>query len=275
MEPEIVILIHSGKGGSGKTTIAAQLARKISEKTGVAVIDADIRAPNLLQELGADGNQEMKQISMLYEPIIVDGIQVMSPSSLFKDSIGIEWDDEDMIQFIDMLYSNILWNDARVLIIDTEPSDVAATEWAKKKFGNRVYSLIVTTTDEKSISNCKRIIDTNIRKGVRLMGIVGNMVGDVCPSCGANLVCASCGEHVGTTVEDASKTIYEFAQDEAMRVVAIIPRSIGSVNIDNSFDELINSIMYKIDNWYKTEIGKKINGVAKWIVNTLAINSEL
>jgi len=274
--PEIVILIQSGKGGSGKTTIAAEIGKRLSKYVSVGMIDADIRAPNLLHELGYDeNNSEMGVVGQKFIPIKVGDIEVLSASSFFDETVGIEWGSDEMAQFLSMIYDNLLWSNNRVLIIDTEPSDVAALDWATKKFGHRLYSVVVTTTDEKSISNCRRIIDTNKRKNVRQIGIIGNMVGNVCPHCGSELKCAVCGEPIGNSVAVDVGKIKEFANEVNLRCVATVPKSEGNILYGDDIDELVESIVYKIDNWLKTEFAKKITGVAKWMEKKVRENNRL
>lgn len=121
-----IVLVASGKGGVGKTTVASDIARQATEHVdGVGFIDADISTPNSLQVIGGeevDISDERLSSSDSLVPPEVDGVQLVSQGLVLPDDVpvlrGAEWRAEAVADYI----QNVEWADnTEVIVIDSPP----------------------------------------------------------------------------------------------------------------------------------------------------------
>jgi ATP-binding protein involved in chromosome partitioning len=121
-----IVLVASGKGGVGKTTVASDIARQATEHVeSVGFIDADISTPNSLQVIGGEevdiSNERLASSDSLVPPE-VDGVQLVSQGLVLPDDVpvlrGAEWRAEAVADYI----QNVEWDDGtEVIVIDSPP----------------------------------------------------------------------------------------------------------------------------------------------------------
>ena len=121
-----IVLVASGKGGVGKTTVASDIARTATDYAdGVGLIDADISTPNSPQVLGGEdvdiSDQRLATGDALVPPE-VEGIQLVSQGLVLPDDVpvlrGAEWRAEAVADYI----QNVEWNDdTELVVIDSPP----------------------------------------------------------------------------------------------------------------------------------------------------------
>jgi len=183
------ILVMSGKGGVGKSTVAAYLAVGLAKKGfQVGLMDVDLHGPSIPRLLGLKGEIVSspglkKGIPLSYLP----NMQVMSIEALLgdKDTATI-WRGPLKIGVIKQFINDIAWSSSDYLIIDCppgtgdEPLTIAQTIPDTK-------ALIVTTPQEISLSDVRKSINFCHQVNMNIIGLIENMSGLTCPYCGKTI----------------------------------------------------------------------------------------
>ncbi len=184
------ILVMSGKGGVGKSSIAAYLSVGLARRGyRVGLMDVDLHGPSIPRLLGLKGDIQPsfhpgKVIPVNFGP----NMQVMSIEVLMgadRDAATI-WRGPLKIGVIRQFISDIEWSDLDYLVIDSppgtgdEPLTVAQTISDAK-------ALIVTTPQEISLADVRKSINFCRQVRMEILGVVENMSGLRCPHCGKNI----------------------------------------------------------------------------------------
>lgn len=170
-----IVLVMSGKGGVGKSSVATNLAMSLA-RTGyrVGLLDADIYGPSIPTMLGIAG-RPVSMDGKTIEPLARFGVKLMSIGFLLEDpKAAVIWRGPMLHGALQQFMKDVRWGDLDVLFIDLPPGtgDVALTLSQRVKSTGAV---IVTTpqpvaTDDvyKSVSMCKKV-------GIAILGVVENM----------------------------------------------------------------------------------------------------
>ncbi|SPD72078.1 conserved hypothetical protein [uncultured Desulfobacterium sp.] len=184
------ILVMSGKGGVGKSSIAAFLAVVLAKKGyRVGLLDVDLHGPSIPRLLGLNGKVLPSERPGKIMPVhYMPNLYVLSVEILMgedKDAATI-WRGPLKIGVIRQFISDIDWSDLDYLIIDSppgtgdEPLTVAQTIPDAK-------ALVITTPQEISLADVRKSINFCRQVHMPILGIVENMSGFVCPHCGKNI----------------------------------------------------------------------------------------
>lgn len=198
-----VVLILSGKGGVGKSSVTTQTALTLVNKGfNVGVLDIDLTGPSLPRMFGVEGRQ-VHSSSRGWVPVTVynrsfnDGNQtrgnlsLMSLGFLIGDrNNSVVWRGPKKTAMIRQFLKDVVWGDSEnpldYLLIDTPPgtSDehIAIAEelrWAQPIDG----AIIVTTPQQVAISDVKKEINFCNKVNFEILGIIENMSGFICPHC--------------------------------------------------------------------------------------------
>lgn len=190
-----VILVLSGKGGVGKSTVAVQLARCFNKSGArVGLLDIDLCGPSVPKIMGIEGTS-VKTTSAGWLPVFAEA----GGSGRFPVvSIGLLTDEQDAPviwrgpkknSIIRALVEDVCWGELDVLVIDTPPgtSDehISAVEYLMAGDGKARVSgaVMVTTPQNISVIDVKKEISFCRKTEIPILGIVENMSGYVCPHC--------------------------------------------------------------------------------------------
>jgi len=179
------VIVLSGKGGVGKSTIAVNLAAalRLSGKR-VGLLDIDIHGPSVPTMLGLEGHPIRGNKDGLL-PVEAGGLKVMSLGFLLRDQDdAVIWRGPMKMGAIKQLLKDVVWGDLDYLIIDSPPGTGDEPLSACQLIGALDGAVIVTTPQKvaavdvrKSITFCRQI-------HVPVLGVVENMSGFACPKCG-------------------------------------------------------------------------------------------
>ena len=182
------ILVLSGKGGVGKSTVAAQLSFALA-KSGdqVGLLDVDICGPSIPRMLGLSG-REVHQTAQGWSPVYVeDNLGVMSIGFLLPDpDAAIVWRGPKKHGLIRQFLGDVDWGELDYLVVDTPPgtSDEHLSLLTYLSEAGIDGAVVVTTPQEVALQDVRKEINFCKQAGIRILGVVENMAGLVCGSCG-------------------------------------------------------------------------------------------
>jgi len=181
------IMVMSGKGGVGKTTVAVNLALTLSMKGyKIGLLDADIHGPNTPKMLGIE-NEKPEVIDSNIVPVSVQNLKVMSMAFLLpnKDSPVI-WRGPLKMKAISQFTNDVAWGKLDYIIIDLPPGtgdEPLSVAQLLKSDG----ALIVTTPQDVALLDSRKAVNFAKELNVPVVGIIENMSGFICPYCGKEI----------------------------------------------------------------------------------------
>uniref|UniRef100_A0A8C6PGI8 NUBP iron-sulfur cluster assembly factor 2, cytosolic n=1 Tax=Nothobranchius furzeri TaxID=105023 RepID=A0A8C6PGI8_NOTFU len=179
-----VVLVLSGKGGVGKSTITTELAlalRHADKKVGI--LDIDLCGPSIPRMLNV-GRTEVHQCDSGWVPVYTDAqksLALMSIGFLLEDpDEAVVWRGPKKTALIGQFVSDVAWGELDVLLVDTPPGTHRAKFTLER---SREPLVCLNLNDAVSTGDVRREITFCKKTGVRILGIVENMSGFVCPHC--------------------------------------------------------------------------------------------
>ena len=178
-----VLAVASGKGGVGKSTVAANLAIALQRRgRRVGVVDADIYGPSQPRLLGVEGIKPFARDKVLHAVPTPSGVGLLSMGQLVAPDQAIAWRGPMAAGALGQLMEGD-WGAADTLVIDLPPGtgDVQLTMIQKHRPAGAV---IVSTPQDLALIDARRAIDLFRQAGVPIIGLIENMAGYACPACG-------------------------------------------------------------------------------------------
>ena len=196
------IAVISGKGGVGKSTVAANLAVAFAlhgYKDRVGILDVDIHGPCVPKLLGVKGKKV--QISPLGALPVTspEGIKVVSMDFLIqKQETPIIWRGPLKMQVIRQFLSDFMWGELDFLFIDAPPGTGDEPLSVMQLIPEMDGTIIVTIPSEVSEDVVKKAVIFSRQMKIPVIGIIENMSGFICPKCGEtfNILGAGGGKHI-------------------------------------------------------------------------------
>ncbi|MFZ2236719.1 MAG: iron-sulfur cluster carrier protein ApbC [Dokdonella sp.] len=178
-----IIAIGSGKGGVGKSTVAANLALALqAEGAKVGILDGDIYGPSQPRMLGVSGKPESPDGKRII-PHRAHGLQMMSIGLLVEEDTPMIWRGPMATQALQQLLNESIWEDLDYLILDLPPGtgDIQLTLAQKIPVAG---AIIVTTPQDISLLDARKALRMFEKVNIPVLGIVENMASHVCSNCG-------------------------------------------------------------------------------------------
>ena len=183
------LVVMSGKGGVGKSTVAANLAMSLAGAgKRVGLMDIDIHGPNIPKMLGIDDKRIIASANGI-EPIMAhENLKVMSMALLLdsKDRAVI-WRGPMKTGLIRQFLSDVNWGELDYLIMDLPPGTGDEPLSIAQNIPTGSHAVIVTTPQEVSILDVGKSLDFARQLNMKIVGIIENMSGFACPHCGENI----------------------------------------------------------------------------------------
>jgi len=177
----VLIAVGSGKGGVGKSTVAANLAIALA-RTGkkVGLIDADVYGPSQPTLLGTHEKPTAENEKLI--PVGAHGIRFLSLGQLVSPGHALAWRGPMATGAL----TNLLeaeWGDAELLLVDLPPGtgDVQLTLIQRSRPAG---AIIVSTPQDLSLIDARRAVDLFNKTSVPVLGMIENMATYTCPHCG-------------------------------------------------------------------------------------------
>lgn len=177
-----LVAVASGKGGVGKSTVAANLAFALARAgQSVGLLDADIYGPSVPRLLGIEGRARVENGKL--QPEVRHGIKALSMGMMTDPNKAIVWRGPMASSALVQMVEQCDWGALDVLVIDLPPGtgDVQLTLAQKLKPDG---ALIVSTPQDLALIDARRAVAMFGEVNVRVLGVVENMAGYCCPNCG-------------------------------------------------------------------------------------------
>ncbi|KAN0130864.1 P-loop containing nucleoside triphosphate hydrolase protein [Lactarius tabidus] len=182
------VLVLSGKGGVGKSTFAAQLGWAFASDPDVqtGILDVDICGPSIPTILGI-ASEQVHTSAVGWSPVYVqDNLGAMSVGFMLPSSKdAVMWRGPKKNGLISQFLKDVDWGTLDYLVVDTPPgtSDEHLSVVQLLKESGIDGAVLITTPQEVALQDVAREIDFCRKVGVRVLGLVENMAGFVCPNC--------------------------------------------------------------------------------------------
>ena len=180
--------VLSGKGGVGKSSVAALLALSLA-KAGrrVGLLDVDFHGPSQPTLFGVSwARLEPGETENAIAPLDAEGgVKLVSIGLLLEDSDqAVIWRGPAKMGVLEQLLSVVEWGELDDLVLDFPPGTGDEILSACQLIPGRKRAVVVTTPQEVSLADCRKCLDFCDKVGLEIAGVVENMSGFVCPKCG-------------------------------------------------------------------------------------------
>lgn len=177
-----IVAVGSGKGGVGKSTVAANLAVALANsptlglRNKVALIDIDFYGPSIPTLMGG-GELQVDPTTEKFIPPLKHGVKYISIAFFLKNSDdAVIWRGPMFGKAISQLFGDVNWGDVEIAIVDMPPGTGDA-QLSLSQLISLSGSLMVTTPQEVSLADVRRAINMFKKVNVPLLGLVENMSG--------------------------------------------------------------------------------------------------
>ncbi|KAK8051109.1 ATPases NBP35 [Apiospora rasikravindrae] len=182
------ILVLSGKGGVGKSTFTSMLGHAFAmrEENNVGIMDTDICGPSIPKMMGVE-TETIHVSGTGWSPVwVTDNLGVMSIQFMLPNrDDAVIWRGPKKNGLIKQFLKDVEWGDLDFLLVDTPPgtSDEHLSVNSFLKESGIDGAIVVTTPQEVALLDVRKEIDFCRKAGIKVLGIVENMSGFVCPNC--------------------------------------------------------------------------------------------
>ena len=180
------ILVLSGKGGVGKSTVAANLAISLSLKGyATGLLDTDFHGPSIPKLLGMEGTRLTSHDGKKLNPAEFESLKVISVDFLLSSRTDpVIWRGPMKMKVIRQLFEDVNWGELDYMIVDCPPGTGDEPLSVVQLIPEPTGAVIVTTPQEMSLSDVRRSIQFCHALKLPVLGVIENMSGFVCPHCG-------------------------------------------------------------------------------------------
>lgn len=191
-EVERLLVVTSGKGGVGKSLVAAALSVALNGRGRAGLLDADLQGPTAARMLGARAGRLTVREDGVDPPAGVDGVPVISTDLLVDADAPVRWRGPSEESFVwrgaqeagvfREFLADVAWGELDVLVLDLPPGNDRLEQLAD--LVGRGTVLAVTIPSYASRSSVERSLLRARDRGFEVAGVVENMSGYACPGCG-------------------------------------------------------------------------------------------
>jgi Mrp family chromosome partitioning ATPase len=181
------IIVMSGKGGVGKSTVSVNLAYALSKKGKTGLLDIDFHGPSVGRMTGTENRKIYSEGRALrVGPLkINDNLYVLSLASLMESpDQAVVWRGPMKMGVINQFFEEFDWPVLDYLVVDCPPGTGDEPLSIIQTLGENTGCVIVTTPQDVALNDARKSIDFAKKLELPIYGIIENMAGFVCPHCG-------------------------------------------------------------------------------------------
>jgi len=241
------LLVMSGKGGVGKSSMAANIAVGLSNKGfKVGLMDVDLHGPSIHGIMGIEGLLEITSEKLVIPKAFNDNLKVVSMQSLMQEADqAVIWRGPLKNGVIRQFIADMQWGELDYLIIDSppgtgdEPLSVAQTI-------HDARAVVVTTPQDVALADVRKSINFCKKMNMEIVGVIENMGPFQCPHC---------GKEIALFKQGGGQVTAEKAQVPFLGTVPFDPKvvhacddgkPIMSQSLDNDYTRAMNVVIDKI-----------------------------
>ena len=182
------ILVMSGKGGVGKSTVASYLALLMSRNGNkVGLLDVDLHGPSIPRLMNVEAGLGIPEDGLVRPYRFSDNLFIVSLEMVLGDKdTAVIWRGPLKISAIRQFVSDIDWGDLDYLIVDSPPGTGDEPLTVAQTIPD-AEALIITTPQEISLADVRKSINFCRQVNMKILGVVENMSGFACPHCGKKI----------------------------------------------------------------------------------------
>ena len=176
-----IIAVASGKGGVGKSTVAANLAIAMArEGWRVGLLDADVFGPSAPRLFGLTEKPKVEQSFLV--PLVAYGVKVISIGLMIEEESPVVWRGPMVMSAVTQLLREVAWGELDCLVVDMPPGtgDVQLTMAQSAPLAG---AIIVSTPQDLALIDARRGIAMFDKVSIPVLGIIENMSYFICPHC--------------------------------------------------------------------------------------------
>jgi len=201
------ILVLSGKGGVGKSTVAVNISVLLAlQGKKVGLLDIDIHGPNVPKMLGVEGRHVSGDEKSLNPYEYMPNLKLMSVAFLLPEQdSAVIWRGPLKMHIIEQFLRDVNWGELDYLVVDAPPGTGDEPLSICQLVPDADGAVIVTTPQEVSVLDVRKCITFCRQVNTPVLGVVENMSGFTCPHCGneVNLFKSGGGETMAKEMEIA------------------------------------------------------------------------
>ena len=183
------LVVMSGKGGVGKTTVSVNLAvalARLGKKVGL--FDADVHGPNVPKMLGIDGSVPGMGPNGLIPVAAQENLKVISMAFMIENpDTPVVWRGPMKHSLFKQFISDVDWGPLDYLIVDLPPGTGDEPLSIAQLLGKPLWAIIVTTPQDVALLDSRKSVVFAQTLEMKVLGIVENMSGLACPHCGGSI----------------------------------------------------------------------------------------
>ncbi|HZW98459.1 MAG TPA: P-loop NTPase [Trueperaceae bacterium] len=205
-----IVAVGSGKGGVGKSTVAANLAAALAaEGLSIGILDADIYGPSQGKMFGVEGRRLMADDQKNIVPLKNHGVKVISIANLVEDGQALTWRGPILHGTLTQLLKQTVWGELDLLLVDLPPG-TGDVQLSLAQLVSVTGMVLVTTPQDVALADVRRAYTMARKTHVPLLGVVENMSYYPLPDGGRDYIFGEGGAD-------------RFAQDVSLPVIAKVP----------------------------------------------------
>jgi Mrp family chromosome partitioning ATPase len=180
------IVVMSGKGGVGKSTVTVNLATALAMRGfEVGILDADIHGPNIPKMLNIESEAVMSDEDGLMPVLVPPHMKVMSMAFLLQDpDTPVVWRGPIKMGALRQFIAEVKWGDLDFLVVDLPPGTGDEPLTIAQLIEDADGAIIVTTPQDVALLDSRKTVTFAQALKMPVLGVVENMSGLICPHCG-------------------------------------------------------------------------------------------
>lgn len=178
------IVVMSGKGGVGKSTVSANLAAALSKNAKVGLLDVDFHGPSIPRMFNLSHHQVMGRGESILPAQVSQNLCVMSLGLFLEnETMPVIWRGARKQGAINQFLADVEWGELDYLIVDCPPGTGDEPLGVIQTIGDATGAVVVTTPQEVALEDVRRSVTFCHEMKLPILGIVENMSGFACPCC--------------------------------------------------------------------------------------------